>query len=584
MKWLLVTCFILTGMLACTNSETGKENTSADSSFKAFSDRFLKDYFHLHPSLAVSLGFHDYDGQLTNYSKDSLDSELASLKSYYQELNSIDTVALSTKMYSDYRLLKMAIGYEIFGFEDVRVYNHNPMTYAGAADINLYVKRDYAPLAERLQHIISVENLLPGVFEAARINLDDSLPKPYIETAISIAEGSISFLKGDLLVAIKDVKDDPLLSRFKAANEKAIAATNGFISWLKKEKLPKANENYAIGRDNYRKMLLYSEDITMTPEEILEAGLAELKKEQDRFNHLAHIIDPSKKPLDVLDEVQKDHPPADSLISSARKDLEIIRQFIVDKNIVTMPSEVRVQVKETPKYARSLGTASMDVPGPFEKNATEAYYYITPVDPSWTPKQKEDWLRMFDYYTTDNVSIHEAYPGHYTQFLHLNASSATDIEKIFGSYAYIEGWAHYTEIMMMDEGFGDNGDSVKAAKYRLAQSGDALLRICRLCVSIKMHCQGMKLSQGTKFFMDNWYHGEKPSEQEALRGTFDPQYLFYTLGKLQILKLREDYKKQEGANYSLKKFHDQMLDNGMPPIRFLREILLKDKSTWNDIL
>jgi uncharacterized protein (DUF885 family) len=249
-----------------------------------------------------------------------------------------------------------------------------------------------------------------------------------------------------------------------------------------------------------------------------------------------------------------------------------------------MPSEVRVQVQEMPKYLRSLGTASMDVPGPFEKNASEAYYYITPVDPTWTAKQKEDWLAMFDYYTTDNVTIHEAYPGHYTQFLHLNASGATTIEKIFGSYAFIEGWAHYTEQMMMDEGFGNDGDSIRAAKYRLAQSGDALLRICRLCVSVKMHCQGMTMEEGTKFFMDNWYQGEKPSSQEALRGTFDPGYLFYTVGKLQIQKLRSDYQKQEGSNYSLKKFHDLMLDNGMPPIRLLRQKLLKDKSEWDKVL
>ncbi len=162
--------------------------------------------------------------------------------------------------------------------------------------------------------------------------------------------------------------------------------------------------------------------------------------------------------------------------------------------------------------------------------------------------------------------------------------AATKIEKIFGSYAFIEGWAHYTEKMMLDEGYGNNGDPVRAAKYRLAQSGDALLRLCRLCVSVKTHCQGMTLDEGTKFFMDNWYQGDKPSRLEALRGTFDPGYLFYTIGKLEILKLRADYQKQEGANYSLEKFHDKMLDNGMPPIRFLRELLLTDKNSWNEIL
>ena len=249
-----------------------------------------------------------------------------------------------------------------------------------------------------------------------------------------------------------------------------------------------------------------------------------------------------------------------------------------------MPSEVRVQVRETPPYARETSTASMDTPGPFEKNGTEAYYYITPVNPQWTKVQQEDWLQSFNFYTTDIVSIHEAYPGHYTQFLHLNASSATKIEKIFGSYAFVEGWAHYCEKMMADEGYGNNGDSIRAAKYRLAQSGDALLRICRLCVSVKTHCQGMSVDEATKFLMDNWYQGDQPSRQEALRGTFDPGYLFYTIGKLEILKLRDDYQAQEGANFSLLKFHDKILDNGMPPIILLRELLLKDKTSWDKIL
>jgi uncharacterized protein (DUF885 family) len=402
--------------------------------------------------------------------------------------------------------------------------------------------------------------------------------------AMEIAKGAADFLKGDLVVALKDVKNDSLMSAFRQTNNKAIDEVNGFVDWLKKEKLPKSKNNFAIGKENYQKMLLYGEDISMSPEKILEIGLTELKREQENFNTAAKIINPNKKPADVYHDMQKEHPTADSLIPDARKHIETIRQFLIDKKIITMPSEVRVQVKETPQYARSTSTASMDVPGPFEKKATEAYYYITPVDAGWTEKQKQDWLSMFDYYTTDNVTVHEAYPGHYTQFLHLNASNATKIEKIFGSYAFVEGWAHYCEKMMIDEGYGNTGDPVKAAKYRLAQSGDALLRICRLCVSIKMHCQGMSVDDGTKFFMNNWYQGEKPSRQEALRGTFDPGYLFYTVGKLEILKLRDDYQKQEDGNFSLMKFHDVMLDNGMPPVRLLREVLLKDKSTWNKIL
>jgi len=187
------------------------------------------------------------------------------------------------------------------------------------------------------------------------------------------------------------------------------------------------------------------------------------------------------------------------------------------------------------------------------------------------------------------TSIHEAYPGHYVQFLHLNASPATNVEKIFGSYAFIEGWAHYTEKMMLDEGFGSSPNptpeqKVRAAKYRMAQADEALLRLCRLCVSVKMHTQGMSVADGARFFHENCYYEEKPSLSEAMRGTFDPGYLNYTLGKLQILKLRDDYKAQEGAGFSLEKFHNEVLDHGMPPIRLLREILLKDESKWDAVL
>ncbi len=579
---IIACCFFV--LMSCNNNSTQTTSSAAsnDAAFDSIANAYLKGYFDWRPQSAVSIGKHEYDGKVTDYSKASLDRELSRLKEFDQKLTAIDSASLSTKNYYDLRILQMAIKNEITNFEDLKSYNANPMIYAGAIDVNLYLKRNYAPLEERLAHIIAIEKQIPVVFAAARENLVDSIPKPWIETAISINSGNASFMKGDLLVALKDIKNDTMMASFKKINDSAVAAINSFTAWLQKEKMPKSNNRYAIGEKNYRDMLLYSEGLSVSPEKILEIGMAELKKEQERFNSAAKIIDPTKKPIDVFREMQKEHPVADSVIPVAKKHLEMIRQYLIDKNIVTMPSEVRVEVKETPQYARATSTASMDQAGPFEK-ATESYYYITPVDPKWTDKQKNDWLSQFDYYSTDNISVHEAYPGHYTQGLHLNASGATTIEKVFGSYAFIEGWAHYCEIMMVEEGFGNNGDSIKAAKYRMAQSADALLRICRLCVSVKMHCQGMTIEEGTKFLMNNWYQGEKPSYQEALRGSFDPGFLFYTVGKLEILKLREDYKKQEGANFSLKKFHDAVLDNGMPPVGLLREILLKDKNTWKEV-
>jgi len=571
-------------LFSCDQNKPVQTNASGDAAFKKLSDDYLDGYLAWRPANGVALGYHQYDGKTIDLGKESLGKELGRLKSFDQQLGALDSTSLSAPVFYDYRILRSAIKNEIFSFEDLGAYNRNPMTYAGAVDLSIYIKRDFAPLEDRVKSIIAIEKSIPSVFAAAKQNLQDSLPKPYVETAIQIAQGSADFWGGDMKIALKDVKNDSLMKAFTAVNQAAIAAANNFATWLQKVKLPKANNKYAIGEASYKKMLLYSEGITLSPEKVLAIGLAELKKQQDVFNAAAKTINPNKKPIDVYHDLQKDHPTAENLIPDVRKNVEAIRRFLVDKSIVSVPAKVNLEVTETPQYARATSTASNDDPGPFETKATEAFYYVTPVDPKWTPQQKEDWLRQFDYYTTDNVTIHEAYPGHYIQFLHLNASPATRIEKIFSSYAYVEGWAHYCEQMMADVGYGHNGDTVLAAKYRLAQTGDALLRLCRLCVSIKTHCQGMSLDDATKFFMNNWYQGEKPSYQEALRGTFDPGYLFYTVGKLEFMKLRTDYEKQEGANFSLKKFHDEVLNHGMPQIRLLREVMLKDSSTWKDAL
>jgi uncharacterized protein (DUF885 family) len=584
MKKLICLLLPLVFLFSCDQKQKSNTNTSGDAAFQKLTDDYLSGYLAWRPAYGVALGYHKYDGKVTDMSKASIDKELARLKDFDGQMGAIDTTSLSPQMFYDYRILHSSIKQELFSFEDMDAYHKNPMTYAGALDVSIYVNRDFAPIEDRLKSIIAIEKTAPQLIASAKANLKDSLPKPYVDISIQIAKGTTEFLNGDLKVALKDVKNDSLMKAFNSVNQTAVDALNGFAAWLEKEKLPKANNNYAIGEANYKKMLLYDEGITLSPEKVLEIGLKQLKLEQQTFNNAAKTINPNKKPVDVYHDLQKEHPTAENLIPEVKKNVEAIHKFLTDKNIVTMPAKVNLIVKETPQYARATSTASNDDPGPFETKATEAYYYVTPVDSKWSAQQKEDWLRQFDYYTTDNITIHEAYPGHYTQFLHLNASSATKLEKIFPSYAYVEGWAHYCEKMMADAGYGHNGDTVRAAKYRLAQSGDALLRLCRLCVSIKTHCQGMNVDDATKFFMDNWYQGDKPSRQEALRGTFDPGYLFYTIGKLEILKLRDDYQKQEGANFSLKKFHDEVLNHGMPQIRLLREVMLKDKKIWGDNL
>jgi uncharacterized protein (DUF885 family) len=593
MKKLFFLLFLM-ALAGCSSSGPRPQSAtsgSGDAAFNELADEYLTGYLAWRPQEAMTLGFHEYDGKMTDYSQASINGEITRLKDFDRRLAGLNTAELSPQAYFDYRDLQAGLRRALFSMQEMGAFSRNPMTYAGALDVSPYIKRDFAPLEQRVRGIIAVLNQAPKVMAAGRANLQDSLPKPWVETAIEQGNGSADFLEKDLVEALKDLKNAELRAQFTAANQQAMVEVRSFVKFLQDQRLPKAESPFALGKKDFAKMLREGELIKQSPDEVLKIGLEELHREQALFAEAAARIDPSRKPIDVFQQIQHDHPTAEGLIPDTRKDLEAIRKFVVDHDIVTIPSAVRPRVQETLPFERASSFASMDSPGPFEIKATEAYYYVTPVEATWTEKEKDDWLSAFNYYTSDVVSIHEVYPGHYVQFLCMNASPATRLEKILGSYAFIEGWAHYSEQMMIDEGYGEVGAvageqpvAVKAAKYRMAQLDEALLRLCRLCVAIKMHCHGMSVEEATKFFQDNCYYGEKPAHAEAMRGTFDPGYANYTLGKLMILKLRKDYQAQEGADYSLEKFHDEFLRHGMPPVPLLREILLKDRQLWDKAL
>ncbi len=564
---------------------------TADADYEAVAEEYIKGYLAARPLQGTALGLHEYDGKITDYSRLALDAELSRLRRFDDRLNKFDSTKLSPRQSIDLRILQAAVKRDLFEMQDMSVFERNPMVYARAADVNVYIKRNFAPLEDRVRSLVAIESQIPNILIAARTNLNETLPRPFVELAIQIARGSADFLKKDLVAAVSGLKDEQLRAAFQEANRKAANALTDYAAWLEREKLPKASLEFALGEEKFRRFLAQTELVDLPPQKILEIGLAQLKAEQEAFAKAAKTIDPDKSPIEVFRQIQSEHPTPENLIPDVAKNLDKIRKYVSSHHLVGIPSDVRAKVKETPQYLRATSVASMDTPGPFEKRATEAYYYVTPTENDWPEKQKEEWLTAFNYYTSDVVSIHEAYPGHYVQFLRLNASSVSKVEKIFGSYAFIEGWAHYCEKMMLDEGYGSptaetpsEEDAKRAAKYRMAQADEALLRLCRLCVSIKMHTEKMSIEEATKFFQDNCYYEEKPARQEAMRGTFDPGYLNYTLGKLQILKLRDDYKAQQGDEFSLEKFHNALLNHGMPPIRLLREIMLTDQSKWDEVL
>src|SRR5438874_1783978 len=578
-------------LLALSLSAAGFAAGAEDGEYEAVAEEYIKGYLGAHPLEGTALGLHEYDGKITDYSRLALDAELSRLRRFDDRLAKFDPSKLSPRQSIDLRILQAAVKKDLFQMQDMSTFERNPMVYARAADVNVYVKRNFAPLEDRVRSLVAIESQIPNILIAAKTNLNDVLPKPYVELAIQIARGSSDFLKKNLVAAVVGLKDEPIRVAFQNANRRAANALADYAGWLEREIVSKASPNFALGEEKYRRLLGQTELVDLPPEKILEIGMEQLKAQQNVFAEAAKTIDPNKSGIEVFKQVQGEHPTPQNLIPDVAKGLEQIRKYVSSRRLVTIPSDIRAQVKETPQYRRATSFASMDTPGPFEKHATEAYYYVTPTESDWPEKQKQEWLTAFNYYASDIISIHEAYPGHYVQFLRLNASSAGKVEKIFGSYAFIEGWAHYCEQMMIEQGYGSatgaspsEEDTKRAAKYRMAQADEALLRLCRLCVSIKMHTQNMSVNEATKFFQDNCYYEEKPARSEAMRGTFDPGYLNYTLGKLQILKLRDDYKAQQGDEFSLQKFHNDLLNHGMPPIRLLREIILKDKTKWDELL
>jgi uncharacterized protein (DUF885 family) len=553
-----------------------------DAEYEAVAEEYIKGFLAARPMQAVALGFHEFDGKTADYSRLALDAELTRLRRFDDRLKIFDLDKLGARQSIDLRILQSSIKREIFERQEMGTYERNPMVYARAADVSVYLNRSFAAIEDRLHSIVVIEAQIPNVLIAAKTNLDPVLPKPYVELAIQVARGSADFLRTNLVQAVKDVKDERIRAEFLEINRKAAAALSEYAGWLEREKLPKASPEFALGEEKYHRMLAEAELVDLSPETVLELGMAKLKEEQEAFAKAAQIIDPDKTPIEVFKAIQKEHPTAENLVPEVSKNLEQIRKYVVARKLVTIPSDVRAQVRETPQYRRATSFASMDTPGAFEKRATEAFFYVTPVEADWSDRQKEEWLTSFNYYSSDLVSIHEAYPGHYVQFLRLNASPATKVEKIFRNYSFVEGWAHYCEQMMLDQGYGQPGTGARDARdakmIRLGQLQDALLRDARFVVGIQMHTGQMTFDQAVDFFVTDGYQTHEGGLIETKRGTTDATYLYYTLGKLQILKLRADLEKKEGARFSLQQFHNDFLKQGFPPIKIVRRALLGDDS------
>jgi uncharacterized protein (DUF885 family) len=541
-----------------------------DQGFGKLVDDYFAAAFAYAPGFGTQAGFHEWDDKVDDRSRARIEKRISEMKGLLARLQKLDKAALSFDDRIDAEILESRAKGQLLDLETLRTWERNPMSYAqgpGGAVYSL-MSRDFAPKHDRLRSIVARMKGLPALFAAGKANVQNP-PKEFTALAIRMTKGGIGFFEKTVGPWAKDAagSDAALLKEFDDANAKVVAAAKDFGEWLEKDLQPRSKGVYAIGEANYLAKLRYDEMVDMPLDELLAKGEANLEKDYAAFVETAKKIDATKTPKEVMASLADDHPSADALIPTVRGSLEDARKFVVEHGIVTVPSEVRPRVEETPPFNRSGSFASMNTPGAYETKATEAYYYVTPVEPEWDAKHKEEHLRLYNKSVIAMINVHEVWPGHYLQFL-WSKKFPTKTRKLTFCGTNAEGWAHYTEQMMVDEGFG-NGDP----KIRLAQLSEALLRDCRYVVGVRLHTKGMTVEDGAKLFEEKGFQEPANAYEEARRGAYNPTYLYYTLGKLEIQKLRDDYMKAKGA--TLRQFHDAFVAQGAAPIPIVRKVLFK---------
>jgi uncharacterized protein (DUF885 family) len=561
---------LLSGLVCAGSTLRPAPTAAAGDDFARFVDDYFEAQFRAQPSAGTEAGLHQYDDQLEDLSRPRVLARIAELKRLQARLAAFDRARLSFDDAIDAQALEGDLLGALQSLETLRNWERNPMPYVRVPGngIDSLMKRDFAPAHDRLRSVVARLEAVPAVYQAARANVQNP-PKEFTDLAIRMCNGSVGYFEGAVTKWAKAAAggDAALLAAFEKANSTVVKDTREFAAWLQADLLPRSKGNYAIGEANFLAKLKYDERVEMPLAALLARGQAQLDKDHAAFLETARRIDPARTPAEVMRSLSDDHPTAEDLIPQVRRSVEDARRFLVEKDIVTIPSEVRPLIEETPPFARGGSFASMDTPGPFEAKASEAFYYVTPVEKDWDAKHQEQHLRLYNPSVVQMINVHEVWPGHYLQFLYAKRFP-TKTRKLTFCGTNAEGWAHYTEQMMVDQGFGGG-----SPKIRLAQLQEALLRDCRYVVGIKLHTQGMTVEQGAKLFVEMGFQEPANGFEEARRGAYNPTYLYYTLGKLEIQDLARDYMQAKKA--SLKQFHDAFVAEGGLPIPLVRQILLR---------
>ena len=576
-------------MLSFGTSSVFAQHPSADGAgqtFNTLSEQYFQQvYFKFAPTAGTSAGLHQYDTQLEDFSAAGIQKEIAALHEWEKKIAAIDPSALDAEPAADRDILLNSIRGQLLQLEVIRGWEKNPDNYSTGVTNAIFtiMERPFAPVNVRLHSVVERERLIPQVFVEARKNLKNP-PHIYTEIALQQIDGDISFFQNDVPKAFAEATDAETKAEFAKTNAAVIDAMKSYAAWMKTDLLPRSNGDFRWGADNFRKALAYNEMVDIPLDHLLQIGYDDLHRNQAEFARVAKEIDPTKTPQQQLAELAAIHPAPSDLLKTfqARFDSQIA--FIRSHDIITIPSDVQPILQETPPFMRATTQASMDPPGPFETRSTKAFFNVTLPDPSWSAEKTREYMAAFNVGTIVSTSVHEAYPGHYTQFLWQPQFPST-IRKILGANTNIEGWAHYCEQMMLDEGYNASGVGAKNEResklIRLGQLQDALLRDARFIVAIRMHTGvggELTIPQAEDFFVTEGYQSRPIAEVETKRGTSDALYLYYTLGKLEILKLRTDLQERQGASFSLEHFHDDFMRQGFAPIKVIRKTMLHDNS------
>ena len=583
--------------------------------FQTLADQYFSDVlFHFSPTSGTQAGFHQYDPQLEDYSAAAVQKNIAALHTYEQKITAVPPDALDASVAADRQILLNSIHSQLLSLETIRNWEKNPDLYSSGITNSVFVlmERPFAPVNTRLKSAIARERQMPAVFLAARQNLKNP-PRVFTEIALEQIDGIISFFQTDVPAAFKDATDKQALSDFAASNTAVLQALETYRDWLKSDLLPRSTGDYRLGSATFAHKLSYDEMVDVPLPHLLEIAYADLHHNQAEFARIAKEVDPTKTPQQVLAELATIHPAPDKLLGAFQSQFSGLIAYINTNHIITIPSKVEPTLEETPPFMRATTQASMDPPGPFETHSTRAYFNVTLPEPNWSPARVAEHMAAFNVGTITSTAVHEAYPGHYVQFLWQD-QFPSKVRKLVGANTNIEGWAHYCEQMMLDEGYlptGVTAGSREAKLIRLGQLQDALLRDARFVVSIRLHTDtppppsemkgethveefnGQPLApqsmlnksgstftfdQAVDFFVKQGYQSHAIALIETKRGTSDATYLYYTLGKLQILKLREDVRAKQGSAFNLQQFHDSFMREGPAPIKVIRKDMLANDS------